>query len=275
VVEVETAKERVDDFGAVRGIHPIMSLSSGLSFYAVPLLLLDPPVGAPVLCAKSIIAPAANPEIHFPAGTELILQLTSPVSIPVLNPDESVAIESFSLSDVAEIEHLLKNSAQRAYMGSRPSDIVNVLMIGSREQLDRAFHASGWTQAQPKSPLSLYRMYHALTKRSGYPRAPMNTLILNGVPSAFVHQKSLDTVQKRHHVRVWQYPGRPNFWLGTAAEDIGFRFELTHWTDHRISLTSAFATPLRVESSSRISLGPGTDRSRSLARIAPPGRRSR
>jgi hypothetical protein len=45
-----------------------------------------------------------------------------------------------------------------------------------------------------------------------------------------VHQKSLDTVQKRHHVRVWQYPGRANIWLGTAAEDVGFRFELTHWT---------------------------------------------
>ena len=45
-----------------------------------------------------------------------------------------------------------------------------------------------------------------------------------------MHQKSLDTVQKRHHVRVWQYPRRANVWLGAAAEDVGFRFELTHWT---------------------------------------------
>ena len=58
----------------------------------------------------------------------------------------------------------------------------------------------------------------------------MNALTLNGVPSAFVHQKSLDTVQKRHHVRLWQYPQRANIWLGAAAEDVGFRFELTHWT---------------------------------------------
>jgi len=64
----------------------------------------------------------------------------------------------------------------------------------------------------------------------GYPSAPMNSLTLNGVPSAFVHQKSLDTVQKRHHVRFWQYPGRANIWLGAAAEDIGFRFEGAHWT---------------------------------------------
>ena len=124
----------------------------------------------------------------------------------------------------------MKNSAQRAQMGGRPSDIVNVLLIGSRSQLDRAFHASGWAQAQRKSPISLFRMYLALAKRYGYPSAPMNALTLNGVPSAFVQQKGLDTVQKRHHVRVWQHPQRANVWLGAAAEDVGFRFKLTHWT---------------------------------------------
>ena len=229
LVEVETAKEQVDDFGIVHGIHPIASLSSSLSFYTVPLLMVDPTIGVPIWCIKSLIAPPANPEIHFPAGTELILRLTTAVTV-YAPKTESVPIKSFSRRDLTEIEHLLKNSAQRAYMGNRPSDIVNVLLIGSRKQLDRAFHASGWLQAQRKSPMSLYRMYHALTKRMGYPSAPMNSLTLNGVPSAFVHQKSLDTVQKRHHVRFWQYPGRADIWLGAAAEDVGFRFELAHWT---------------------------------------------
>jgi len=155
--------------------------------------------------------------------------LTTAVTIPPPNKD-FVPTKSFSPGDLTEIEHLLKNSAQRAYMGHRPSDVVNVLFIASRKQLDRAFHASGWSQAQRKSPMSLYRMYHALAKRMGYPSAPMNSLTLNGVSSAFVHQKSLDTVQKRHHVRVWQYPGQANIWLGAAAEDVGFRFELAHWT---------------------------------------------
>ncbi len=227
--EVETAKEHVDALGTVHGIHPIVSLSSSLSFFAVPLLLADPPVGAPVLAIKSLIAPSPNPEIRFPTGVELILRLTTAVTVPSPNKD-FVPTKSFSPSDLTRIEHLLKNSAQRAYMGNRPSDVVNVLLIGSRKQMDRAFHASGWSQAQRKSPMSLFRMYHALTRRMGYPSAPMNSLTLNGVPSAFVHQKSLDTVQKRHHVRLWQYPARPNIWLGAAAEDVGFRFELAHWT---------------------------------------------
>jgi LssY C-terminus len=83
---------------------------------------------------------------------------------------------------------------------------VNLLFLGSREEMDRAFHAAGWFQAERKSPMSLYRMYHALTERIGYKRAPMNALTLNGVPSDFGYQKSLDTVQKRHHVRLWKEP---------------------------------------------------------------------
>jgi LssY C-terminus len=229
LVEVETAKENVDGLGTVHGIHPVASLSSSVSFYAVPLLLVDPAIGAPVLAMKTLVAPSPDPEIYFPAGTELILRLTTAVEVPAPNTN-SVPTGSFSGGELTDIEHLLKTSAQRAYMGNHPSDVVNVLFIGSHEQMDRAFHASGWSQAQRKSPMSLYWMYHALTRRTGYHSAPMNALTLNGVPSAFVHQKSLNTVQKRHHVRVWRYPGRANIWLGTAAEDVGFRFRLAHWT---------------------------------------------
>ena len=229
LLEVETAKERVDVDGTVHGIHPAASLSSSLAFFTVPLLFVAPTVGVPVWGIKSMVAPAANPEIYFPPGTELILRLTAPIDI---RPSDRrpVGIASLSPDEVSEIRHLLKGSAQRARMGTHPSDLVNLLFLGSREGMDRAFHAAGWFQAQRKSPISLYRMYHALTERIGYKRAPMNALTLNGVPSDFVYQKSLDTVQKRHHVRLWKDPRRAAVWLGAAAQDIGFRFELAHWT---------------------------------------------
>jgi hypothetical protein len=232
LVEVETAKEHVDDRGTVRGIHPVVSLSSIWTYCAAPLLLVDPPIGAPLWGVKFLVAPAPNPEINFPMGTEVILRLTAPLTLPPPNPGFSVPAKSFSQGDRSEIERLLKNSAQRAYIGSRASDIVNVLLIGSPNQMDRAFHAAGWSLAHRKSPISLFRMYYALAKRLGYPRAPMNGLTLNGVPSAFVHQKTLDTVERRHHIRFWQYPQKENVWLGAAAEDVGFQFQLTHWTHY-------------------------------------------
>ena len=141
-----------------------------------------------------------------------------------------VGVTSFPLDEINEVHQLLNGSPQRARLGVHPSDFVNLLFLGSREELDRAFHAAGWSQAERKSPMSLYRMYYALTRRIGYRRAPMNTLTLNGAPTDFIYQKNLDTVQKRHHVRLWKDPHRANVWLGAAAEDIAFRFELTHWT---------------------------------------------
>jgi hypothetical protein len=229
LLEVQTAKERVDVDGTVHGIHPAASLSSGLALFTVPLLYLAPTAGVLVWGIKSTVAPSANPEIYFPPGTELILRLSAPIQV-CSSASGPAGITSFSPDEVRELRHLLNGSAQRARLGTHPSDLVNLLFLGSRGELDRAFHAAGWSRGERKSPMSLYRMYHALTRRIGYKRAPMNTLTLNGVPSDFVYQKNLDTVQKRHHVRLWKEPGRADVWLGAAAEDIAFRFELMHWT---------------------------------------------
>ena len=228
LLEVETAKERVDRDGVVHGIHPVASLSSSVAFFAFPLLCVEPEVGVPVWGLKSLIAPSANPELYFPPGAEIILQLTAPLIVRS-HPVMPFGIRSFSPEEVSGFRQLLKSSApQRAQQGSRPSDLVNVLLLGSRQQIDRAFQAAGWSEAERKSPLSLYRMYHALTKRMGYRMAPMNTLTLNGLSPDFVYQKSLNTVERRHHVRFWKQ--KADVWFGTAAEDIAFQFHLTHWT---------------------------------------------
>jgi len=229
LLEVETAKERVDVDGTVHGIHPAASLSSSLALFTVPLLFVAPTIGAPVWGVKSMVAPSANPEIYFPSGTELLLRLIAPIEVRS-SDRRPVGITSFSPNEASEVHDLLSGSAQRARLGTRPSDLVNLLFLGSGEEMARAFHAAGWSQAERKSPMSLYWMYHALTRRIGYKRAPMNSLTLNGVPSDFVYQKNLNTVQKRHHVRLWKQPGRADVWLGAAAEDIAFRFELMHWT---------------------------------------------
>ncbi len=235
LVQVETAKERVDSKGVVHGIHPAADLSSGIGYFTAPFVFLAPVVGIPAWGIKSLIAPSANPEIYFPQGTEMILRLTVAANIP-LSATEPDRVSSFSLREAAEIQQWLKSfTHQRAYLGTHPSDLVNLLILGDQQQIDRAFRATGWSEAQRKSPMSLYRMYHALTKRNGYINAPMNTLSLNGVPSDYGYQKSLNTVQKRHHVRLWQQPQNHEAWLATAAEDISFRFEGAHWT-HAIDL---------------------------------------
>jgi hypothetical protein len=136
LLEVETAKERVDLNGTARGIHPAVGLSSSLALFTVPLLFVAPMIGAPVYAAKSMIAPSANPEIYFPPGTEVILRLTAPIEVRP-SKERSYGISALSPAERSAVRNLLKGSPQQARMGKHPSDIINLVFFGSHEEMDR------------------------------------------------------------------------------------------------------------------------------------------
>ena len=230
LVQVETAKERVDNRGVVRGIHPMVSLAAELSFCTVPLSFVFPLLSIPVWGIKSLIAPSANPEIFFPQGTEILLRVVAPAALPS-HGEVQLRVAALVASETTSVRLSFDNlKERRAYLGTRPSDLVNLIVLGGRVQIDNAFRASGWHAAHNRSAISLYRMYLALIKRKGYPRAPMNVLTLDGVAPELAYEKSLDTIEKRHHLRLWQDPQRPGLWLAAAAEDVGFQFRANHWT---------------------------------------------
>lgn len=54
VVQVETAKERVNTHGTITGIYPPANVSSSVALYAFPLLWLDPEVGFPVFANRPV-----------------------------------------------------------------------------------------------------------------------------------------------------------------------------------------------------------------------------
>jgi len=50
------------------------------------------------------------------------------------------------------------------------------------------------------------------------------TLNLDGKPPEFAYQKGLDTIAKRHHLRIYHQPARyqgMDVWVATATHDIG------------------------------------------------------
>ena len=234
VVQVETAKERVNAQGIVSGIYPTANLSASIAFYALPALWIDPAVGVPVLASKFVIARSPDPEIYFPAGTEVILRLTAKADIPHSGtPADHVA--PLSAAEMADAQRILAKLPQQWTNrgGNRPSDLVNILFLGDRESINRAFGAAGWDVAQRRSLRSIYRMYHCMVQRMGYSAAPMGKLTLNGVNADLDYQKGLNTFSKRHHVRLWKQ-GQEDAWLSAATEDVGYkirRMHLTHATD--------------------------------------------
>ena len=195
VVQVETAKERVNDQGVVGGIYPTANLSATAAFYVLPLLCLNPEFGVPLLGVKSLIARSPDPEIYFPAGTELILQLTAEADVRTARIPQG-GIAPLSAGEMADVSGVLaKLPQQRTDRGpNHPSDLINIVFLGSRESLNRAFQAAGWSGAQRSSLRSIYRMYHSMVQRIGYSMAPMGKLRLNGVTADVEYQKEFKHV---------------------------------------------------------------------------------
>jgi hypothetical protein len=232
--EIEDARERVDQMGNVDGIYPVANVSSGISF-ALSALLLHTGVTAPAAIVKVVIARSPDSEIYLPAGTELLVQLESSLA---MNLPQSIGETAPPLSqaDRQRVEHLLATMPAQQTMSGRmqPSDPVNLLLLGTPNQVDVAFHRADWTGENRHGVLALFRMYHSLVQRTGYSNLPMTPLTLNGVRATRTYQKSLNTIAKRHHVRLWNQRDS-DAWLGAATEDIGYRVRDMHVT-HAIDL---------------------------------------
>jgi LssY C-terminus len=140
-----------------------------------------------------------------------------------------------------------------------PGDPVNLVLRGARAQLDAAFGAAGWSQADPLTLTSSWHMVHAFLLNRPYPTAPFSTLYLYGRGQDVGFQKAIDSSpRRRHHVRFWALSperteamlgkvsfwlgdGRPAgqgevFWIGAGTKDTGFSltrltFQITHATD--------------------------------------------
>ncbi len=237
VVEVETGKEQVNANGIVHGIHPTANLSSSFTFYGLPILCIEPHIAISALSIKLIIVRSPDPEIYFPAGTEFFVKLTAPARVD-LPEVSSGRLASLSTQDLAKAHQLLKQLPQQRTRGgrNRPADLVNLLFLGDRPALNRAFHAAGWSGSQGISPMAIWRLYRCLVQRNSYNTAPMAKLTLNGLRADAEYQKSLNTFSKRHHLRLWQQDGS-DVWLSAATEDISYgfrRMHLTHATDPAI-----------------------------------------
>jgi LssY C-terminus len=177
------------------------------------------PAGAAALFAVRLaLFRLPEPEIQLPAGTEMTAEL---ISIPEGAP-------AFAGAAPAEIPEDLSEWVQnqpfvvRKPDGQAVSDIVNIVFIGSREQLLSGFTAAGWSQPDRWNPRTIVRGYKAYTSQAGYAAAPVSKLEYLRDEPDFIFQKSLNTIAKRHHVRIWDAElNGQTIWLGAATQDTG------------------------------------------------------
>ena len=85
-----------------------------------------------------------------------------------------------------------------------PGDPVNVVLVGTLQQLRDAFAALGWSDADRLSLASSWGMVRAFVLNVPYPSAPFSTLYLFGRGQDIGFQRAIDnSPRKRHHIRFW------------------------------------------------------------------------
>jgi hypothetical protein len=139
-----------------------------------------------------------------------------------------------------------------------PGDPVNVVLIGTLQQLREAFAAAGWSTADGLGIASSLRMIRAFLMSSAYPTAPFSTFYLFGRRQDIGFQEPIDgSPRKRHHIRFWALglahsdddmssagfwlntdkpsPDERVLWVGAGTRDTGISltwltFQITHAT---------------------------------------------
>jgi hypothetical protein len=228
LAEIDNAREHVTSTGRVQGIRSTGSISYRVSGYVRTALLWDVHAEMAEWAIKSLLVAMPEPEIFYPAGTELTLKLTKQLTL-ALPADSGPEPPPLSDDDLANLRSLAASMPIRTEDpdNHRPSDMTNVLLIGSREEIAKAFRAAGWSEALPASMRTRIGCIRAAAEVHGFKSAPMTNLLLDGSGPDMSWQKSLNDVAKRHHIRIWKQPGMwygQELWLAAATRDVDFAY---------------------------------------------------
>lgn len=228
LTDVDNSRERVVQDGSIRGVRTTSSVSYRASGYLRTLLCWEVHAGLAFWIIKTMVVQVPEPEIYYPAGSELTLMLTDPwVSKPTERSDEPET--GLTHDDRQDLEQVTADMPYRAYTrnSNRPSDLVNVMFVGSHRQIAATFKSAGWTETKPPSFKSVLHGMRAVAESRGFGAAPMSSMLLDKAAPDMAWQKGLNDMAKRHHIRIWKRHETWNgqeVWVGAATRDVDFAY---------------------------------------------------
>ena len=127
-----------------------------------------------------------------------------------------------------------------------PGDMVNFLIIGSQDAMEKVFTTAGWVQVDVNvKDTLLHGLLESISKES-YLTMPMSPLYLFGRRQDYgwAHAEPISVVASRNHLRTWKAPFEADgqtLWVGAATHDVGFEKDqrnngLTHKIDPNVDL---------------------------------------
>jgi hypothetical protein len=225
VAGVDDARESVDSDGRIDGIVASKTGSGRLDEGIDKITQKYPSFGDLLSTVKQAVLKQTDANIDYKAGVEMTIALTKPLDW----------LGSAKMPDIAAIQP--ENGLARLVNGEpfrtatekdgRPSDMTNLMFLGSREQVEEAFRKAGWSAAAKLNDQSKLETFRAMAEMRGYQEAPVSILLLDGRAPDLVFEKLNDTFAARHHLRIWQRPGTfdgREIWVCSATHDTGISF---------------------------------------------------
>jgi hypothetical protein len=230
VEEVENAREAVHN-GVIQGIRSSDTFEGSINSRLIHLPTYNP-YSDPILITYKVTFPIfPEPEIYYPAGTDMRLRTTTAVSLPTAIAAAREAAPAAS-SESSQIEELVADLPRRVTTKKDVgADLLNIVFLGSAEQVRAAFLEAGWHNADPASGHTYLRNLYALLNNSGYPQEPMMTFLLNGKPEDMNWQKGLNSYGRRDHLRIWQWTSPETstpVWVSASTHDTGAVFSVKY-----------------------------------------------
>jgi hypothetical protein len=230
VTSLDNSRETVAADGLITGIDASTTYSSRIAQGIGKLQANDKLAGLAgiIQSAKQALKiEDANPNIDFDPGVEFTLTLTQPLDWrgPLNGPESSLR----PFPNEADLVSLVNRQPFRTVAASppRPSDMTNIMFIGTEEELRAAFTKAGWSPAARLSTQSKLETARALIEDRGYKEGPMSVLLLEGQAPDMSWQKGNNTFARRHHLRIFRRPGLFNgkpVWVCSSTHDIGIDF---------------------------------------------------
>jgi hypothetical protein len=192
-----------------------MAVTSLLYLPAAPVFLLSRGDDSSVLKGTEVTAyidgDSSVPSANLPSARE--------------NPSELKEMSDFLPARVLNDE-------------GREGDMLNLILIAQKEDLEQAFEQAGWVRVDKSKPAVIF--WHLLWQRTHYTKLPMAKYYVFGRVQdySYAMPDPAAILTRRHHLRIWrtdyEVDGKP-IWVGAATHDVAIVIEKRRVRfDHRI-----------------------------------------
>ena len=239
IVEVENAREQVTAKGTIQGIRSSDTPEGRINSRLIHLPTWNPYSDLGLIVYKATFPIFPEPEIYLPAGADLKLKLDAAIAAPPALPQPPVDVAAFDADDF-ELQEVSRTLPVRTEtVNQADADLINLVLVGSRQQVQTAFHDAGWVNSDVFTRHSFMRDFYAFLNNAGYPQEPMRSFYLNGTPADMKWQKSLNSYARRDHLRMWEWTDSvtgQTMWLSASTHDSSAALSLKyHQFVHHIS----------------------------------------